>query len=287
MTIKGIRAAVQKPASRGEVDRRFALGLIRAFGGAILFSFPILMTMEMWWLGFYMDRFRLALFIILDLPLLFGLSYYAGFEATNQRLSDVLDAFTAFAIGFAAAAFMLAIFAVIGPGMSADEILGKIAIQAVPASIGAMLVRSQFGESQPEEEKRRGTRYGGGLFLMAIGALYLSASVAPTEEMVLISYQMIPGQFMALVVFSLVTIHGFLYAVAAQGKIPLPLGVPQFWTVFLRFTLVGYAIALLISLFMLWTFGRTDGVAWGQIIQMTVVLGFPAALGAGAARLIL
>jgi uncharacterized membrane protein len=47
------------------VRRRFTIGLARAFGGAILFSFPMLMTMEMWWLGFYIDPFRLALFILL------------------------------------------------------------------------------------------------------------------------------------------------------------------------------------------------------------------------------
>ncbi len=88
MTIKGTRPTVQEPASAGSAggaSRRFALGLVRAFGGAILFSFPMLMTMEMWWLGFYMDPLRLALFILLAIPLLVGLSYYAGFEPTSAK----------------------------------------------------------------------------------------------------------------------------------------------------------------------------------------------------------
>jgi hypothetical protein len=46
MTIKGTRSTVQEPASAGSASRRFALGLVRALGGAILFSFPMLMTME-------------------------------------------------------------------------------------------------------------------------------------------------------------------------------------------------------------------------------------------------
>jgi uncharacterized membrane protein len=37
----------------------------------------------------------------------------------------------------------------------------------------------------------------------------------------------------------------------------------------------------------LWTFGRTDAVAGPQVLMATVVLGFPAAVGAAAARLIL
>jgi hypothetical protein len=33
-------------------NRVFLVGLGRAFGGALIFSLPMLMTMEMWWLGF-------------------------------------------------------------------------------------------------------------------------------------------------------------------------------------------------------------------------------------------
>lgn len=58
-------------------------------------------------------------------------------------------------------------------------------------------------------------------------------------------------------------------------------------SVFVRFTLVSYAIALLISLYALWTFGRLDGLGWPIILATATVLGFPAALGAAAARLIL
>lgn len=281
---------VEDPASAGsagEANRRFALELTHAFGGAVLFSFPMLMTMELWQLGFYMDPFRLALFIVMDIPLLVGLSRYVGFEPTSQPLADVLDAFTAYAIGFAAAALLLLLFAIIGPGMSANEIIGKIAVQAVPASIGAMLARSQFGESEQKEEKRRSARYGGGLFLMAVGALYFSASVAATEEMVLISFKMAVAQVVALMVFSLAVMHGFVHAVVAQGKTLVPPDAIPFWPVFLRFTIAGYGIALLISVFMLWIFGRAGGLEMAQVVQATIVLGFPAALGAGAARLLL
>ena len=247
----------------------------------------MLMTMEMWWLGFSMDRFRLALFILLDVPLLIGLAFYEDIGPSPHRLADVLDAFTAYAVGFAAAAVLLAVFAVIGPGMSADEIVGKIAIQSVPASIGALLARSQLGEGEHHEHRKHRTGYAGGLFLMAVGALFLTSTLAATEEMVLISYMMSPGHVVALMAFSLAVIHGFIHAVATQGEADLPSEAMTFRTVFLHFSVVGYGLALLISLFILWVFGRTDGLAASQILQATVVLGFPAALGAGAARLIL
>ena len=46
-------------------------------------------------------------------------------------------------------------------------------------------------------------------------------------------------------------------------------------------------MALLISAYVLWTFGRFDGMGPFMIIQISVVLAFPAAIGAAAARLIL
>ncbi len=194
----------------------------------------------------------------------------------------------AYAVGVIASAAFLLLFAVIGPDMSADEIIGKISIQAVPASIGALLVHSQFGEQQrKEEEKRRSARYGGGLFLMAVGALYLSASVASTEEMLWISYRMTEWHIVALIVFSLLVMQAFVHAAIVRGKSAVLPDTTQVWAIFIRFTVVGYCIGLLISLYLLWTFGRTDGLATGEIIQATIVLGFPAALGAGAARRIL
>ena len=47
-------------ATQQPTEERFRVGLARAFAGAIIFALPLLMTMEMWWLGFYMVRHRLV-----------------------------------------------------------------------------------------------------------------------------------------------------------------------------------------------------------------------------------
>ena len=272
-------------AEGGGVNRCFAIGLARAFGGAIIFSVPLLMTMEMWWLGFLMAPWRLALFLVLGLPLLAGLSYFAGFEDTPTWVDDVRDACVAYAIGFVASASILALFGVIEPGQPPDEIVGKIAVQTVPAGIGAMLARDQLGQGEAEEGRRRHARYGGQLFLMVVGALFLSMSMAPTEEMVLIAHQMSGWHTIALLLVSLALMHGLVYAVEFSGQEEVPPGMPA-WRVFLRFTVVGYALALLISAYVLWSFGQADGTAPVEFARATIVLGFPAALGAAAARLL-
>ncbi len=120
-------------------NRTFAIGLARACGGAIIFSLPILMTMEMWWLGFLIEPARLALFLALGFPLLVGLSYYAGFEEAFTWADDLREACVAYAVAFVASAAILALFGVIAPGQPLAEIVGKVAVQAVPASIGAMI----------------------------------------------------------------------------------------------------------------------------------------------------
>ena len=269
-------------------NRAFLTGLGRAFGGAIVFSLPMLMTMEMWYLGFTLEPGRFVLLLVLVVPLLTGLSHYIGFEHTFEWKDDVVDAFVAYAVGFIAAAPILVLFGAIGPGMSAAEIAGKIAVQAVPGSIGALLAQSQFGGEADGARRReiRGETFGSELFFMLVGAVFLSLNVAPTEEIVLISYQMSAWHTLALAAASLVLMHAFVYSVEFHGQSGRPAGIPG-WTVFLRFTVVGYAICLLISAYMLWTFGSTAGSPLPEIVMAVVVLAFPAAIGAAAARLIL
>lgn len=263
----------------------YAKGLARAFAGAIIFAFPLLMTMEMWWLGFYLDRGRLTLFMVLNLALLIPLSRQVGFEKTRSHAQDVIDAFTAYGIGIAGSALMLGVFAIITPEMPLGEILGKIAVQSVPASIGALLARAQFGERDDQDEPERPPTYTRELFVMLVGALFLAFNTAPTEEMMLIAFKMTPWHALVLVALSILALHAFVYALDFRGEEKLA-EAQSGWRGIIAFSIAGYGIALLVSLYVLWTFGRTDGADPLQIAMMVSVLGFPAALGAGTARLV-
>lgn len=263
----------------------YARATARAFAGAIIFAFPLLMTMEMWWLGFMIDPLRLALFILLSFPMLVGLSYYSGFEETFEWREDVLDALTALAVGGIASTAMLALFGALRLDLPWRENLGMVAMQTVPAAIGAMLARTQLGQHKEHNSSKNEARYAGVLFMMGVGALFVAFNVAPTEEMVLIAYKMSPWHGIALVLASLLVLHAFVYAIGFAGQEDP--GARSPWAVFLHFSVAGYVVALLVSLYVLWTFGRTDGMSLREILMPTVVLGFPASLGAATARLIL
>lgn len=247
----------------------------------------MLMTMEMWWLGFTMEQWKLALLLLLTIPLLIGLSHYMGFEDTFGIKDDAVDAFVALAVGFFAGAVNLGIFSVIGFDLPAGEIIGKISIQAVPGSIGAMFAQSQLGgNDKARQEKQRHGGYLGEIFIMAAGALFLAFNVAPTEEIMLIGHQMTPWHSIGLVVISLIVMDAFVYSVEFHGSRLIPEGISR-RSIFLRYTIVGYIVVLLMSAYILWTFGRIDGLGLSQMLAVLVVLGFPSAVGAAAARLIL
>ncbi|MGO8073067.1 TIGR02587 family membrane protein [Rhizobium leguminosarum] len=278
-------------------SRKFFAGIARGIAGALLFALPMFMTMEMWELGFYMDRSRLFLLLIVNIPLLVILSDRIGFERTSTWRQAIRDASIAYGLGVLGSALILIAMGVLKYDQSPHEIIGIIAIQAIPASIGAMLGRSQLGgQSDDGDDAKQGdsddpihereTSYAGELFLMAVGALFLNLNVAPTEEMILLSYKMTPWHGLLMIAASLAVMHGFVYALSFKGSHDLAEGMPS-WHAFVRFTLPGYVIAGLISAYCLWTFHRTDDIGSTQILMAVVVLSFPGAIGAAAARLIL
>jgi putative integral membrane protein (TIGR02587 family) len=284
-----------KNNSQNHTNKTFLVGLARAFAGAILFSFPVIMTMEMWSLGFTIETPRLVLLMSLSIPLLIGLSYFIGFEDTSCWQDDVVDAFVAYAVGFVTAAIFLLIFNVINFEMSGEEMIGIVSIEAVIGAIGAMLAQSQLGASdkngsdggggEENEKRRRNARYFGELFLMIVGAVFLAMNVAPTEEIVLLSYKMNDTHTIILAIFTLVLMHAFVYKVEFRGQEKSSDNSPV--GLFFRFTIVGYALSLLVGFYLIWTFGHTDGMSADNIARTVVVIGFPAALGASASRLIL
>jgi putative integral membrane protein (TIGR02587 family) len=278
-------------AGQAGPEEELLTAIARAFGGAIFFSLPLLMTLEMWHLGFYIDRVRISLFLLLMVPVLIALSHFSGIRTNTSWIDDVADAFVAYAVAFAASLVVLYLFDIIDfASMPMRETIGKVSLQAVPASFGAMLANSQLGSSgekgQKEKERKERGGYGTELFLMFTGALFLAFNVAPTEEMILIAFKMTHWHAIALIVVTLLVMHGFVYSADFQGAPSVAKGTP-WWHLFLRFSVVGYAIALLTSAYVLWTFGRYEDHALSMYVMMATVLGFPAGLGAAAARLVL
>lgn len=284
-------AAVAAPARLAgaaggvEVTLSAARPWARAYAGALIFALPMLMTMEMWSIGFYAHPFRLALLLIVSLPVLLALSWIAGFEPTSTLGDAIIETFAALAVAATMSFALLFLLGILHLGMPLREIVGKLTLQTFAGSFGALLARSQLHASAPRPD-RQARSYFATLILMAIGALFLGLNVAPTEEVALLAYSMSPTRELGLLLLSLILMHAFVYVANFRGR-PDTINNGQFWMLFFRFTVVGYAVVLLISFYLLWTFGRTDATGLQEVVGACVVLGFPCAIGAAASRLIL
>lgn len=115
--------------------------------------------------------------------------------------------------------------------------------------------------------------------------MFVAFNVAPTEEMVLISFRMTALHSAGLILLSIMLLHAFVYTVGFEGQ-EKPPGANGFWPLFIRFSVVGYAIAALVSVYLLWTFGRLAPTEMSQVVGMVAVLAFPGAIGAAVARLL-
>ena len=277
----GNTAASARPPTTHEL----MLGLGRAFGGSLLFSLPILMTMEMWRFGVVLSPLRLAVFVGLSLPLLVALVHSLGFRdsAGTAWPDHVADALVGYGVGVATATGVLALFGLLGPARAWSEILGIVAIESVPASIGAVIARSQFG-SAPAIDTSGSSGYPAEILLMAVGAGVFAFNVAPTEEVVLIAALAGPLRGLLLALMSVAVMHAVVYLVGFRGQ---HRSEASGWSIFFGFTLAGYATALAVALCLLWVFGRTAEASVDAIVLEMVVLGLPGGVGAAAARLIL
>lgn len=136
-------------------DIAYARDLGRAFGGALLFGLPLLMTMEMWNYGLTLDGTRLAIFFLSALSLLFGLAHFAGFTPSRSLGLAALEVFAALAVGFISVCILLALFGVLEDAASPRIRASQVALQVVPAAMGACSHDDSSGRIGPVRTKAK------------------------------------------------------------------------------------------------------------------------------------
>jgi putative integral membrane protein (TIGR02587 family) len=261
---------------------QLAAGMGRAFAGALLFAMPLFMTMELWRAGLAVERSRLVLLLTTTVLLVVALARRLGGASDQQGWAGALvDAGVAFLMAALAAAVVLTALSVVVWWQDWRGALSVVAIGTMPAAVGASYARSQLGRTSGQPQPGG---YGHELFLMAAGAVVFAANVAPTEEIVLLAAEATPWHGLALVALSLVLMHALVYEVGFKGQEQVhdhPLRS------FATLTVAGYALAVVVSAYLLWTLGRFEQTGWPLAVMESVVLALPASLGAAAARLIL
>lgn len=263
----------------------------RGLAGGLLFSLPLLYTMEVWWAGFIARPERILGYLACVFLLLLGYNRYAGLHHDASWWEVAIDSVEELGLGIVTAAGALFVLGRIGPDQSLDEVIGKTLIEAGLVAIGFSVGTAQLGGRVGDEEKAsdgdddRTHSFGSNLVIATCGAVLFAANVAPTEEIVMIAIETTAGRLLALAIASMAVAMLILYFSDFVRARHLTRADSPFQVV--TGTIVTYAIALAVSAVILWFFGRFDGVATDVAVRHIIVLGFPAVLGASAGRLLL
>lgn len=305
-------AAARRPSVRGSLAE-YGRGL----AGGLLFSLPLLYTMEMWDMGQVAQPLRLLAGIGGTFLLLLGYNRYAGLRCDAGLREVMIDSVEELGLGFLLAAVLLALLGVIDAGMSPPEIVGKIVVEGLAVAIGVSVGTAQLGVDAPglvddpdsdDAKQQRGDGpdasgpcvarepsrtpgvhdpawLAGQLSLALCGAVLVAASIAPTDEIHEISVRLHLLHLLALTGLTLGVGALVLYSSDFRGA-----------TTHVRHgdrsdvvlgTVSTYLASMLASAALLWFFGRFDGEHFDMGLAQTVVLALPTAIGASAGRLLL
>jgi putative integral membrane protein (TIGR02587 family) len=272
----------------------------RGIAGGLLFSFPLLYTMEVWWAGFIASPLQLLVMVIVTYLLLLGYNRYAGMRPGASWRSVFIDSVEEMGLGLIIAfAVLFVLNRIQFNEMSMDEIMGKIIIEAMAVSIGVSIGTAQLGtpEEEPEEEDeaqrearesgwRTGLRSKISLVVLALcGSVIVGGNVAPTEEVVLLAvgaeaYHILLMALLSLLLSVLVVYFSDFRGTGKHGGGNLAFAITVD-------TCLSYLTALAASAFLLWFFGRFAGVSFEVAFAQCIVLGVLASLGASAGRLLI
>jgi putative integral membrane protein (TIGR02587 family) len=260
----------------------------RGATGGLLFSLPLLYTMEMWWSGFLATPVRLLGGMAGTFILLLGYNQYAGIRHDASFTEVAIDSIEELGLGIAGAACILWLLGRITSDMDAWEIVTRIVVQGLVGAIGVSIGTAQLSVNAADNQGAAGSRRDrdpwSDLALGACGAVLLAANVAPTEEIQVLGQELNGWRLTGIALLSLAVAGVVLHYSEFTGAQP----ASESGTVAaLRNTVSTYAVALLASAILLWFFGRFDDMPGGLIASQTVVLGFAASLGASAGRLLL
>ncbi len=269
----------------------------RGIAGGLLFSLPILYTMEVWWAGFIMRPLHLVLYMLATFLLLLGYNRFAGVHEGTSWKEVIVESVEEIGLGMLLSCAALWILGRINfSTMAPSEIVGKVIIESMTVAIGVSIGTAQLGAEEEEGQENRktdkeipDTTTAWGVFQQATlslcGAVVIAGNIAPTEEIQLISYGTSPIKQLIIVLFSLFL--GVLILFLSNfrgGRKPDSKGL--WFTVIVEVGLA-YLAAVSASAFMLWFFGHVDGIGWNMFLAQVIVLGLPAMLGASAGRLLI
>ncbi|MFB6164787.1 MAG: DUF2391 family protein [Haloarculaceae archaeon] len=262
---------------------------IRGMAGALLVmgvTFPY--TMETWWLGWTLPWPYIIAFALVGLGIVVAATRIVGFHESEPRGEetplwfDVFEASETILQSFVAAYTLLLVLGIVTLSTSIDIVVRLGMLLIPPLAFGAALANRVFGGASQNQGQQE-LVFPRNIAIFSAGALFVSGTIAPTQELELIAVHMDWLRYLVLMALSLVMIYLLLYELGfkdQQARVR-----DRLWPQVGMATVV-YAVAAGISVFLLAGFGHFIAVPLSVAVQETIVLAFPASLGAAAAEVV-
>ena len=279
-----------------------ARAYLRAITGGLLVGLPLLVTMEVWEAGATLPSWKVLVVFVVGYLIVVGFNALSGFRQERTFRELVIDATQGMGLSVVVAAFALAVLGRLDPSLAPSVIVGRVALEAIPVAFGMSLAATLLGGgansdsngSSDDRPEKGDPPVGslGRLLVAAGGALYFALNVAPTDEVRILAANASSWLLIVIVLVSLLTSLAIVFHAEFRGGrsrppggrhpslLRDPLDSP------LGETLAAYALSLLVSALLLWSFGVADGAGPRAIVGQVVVLAFIGSFGAAGARLL-
>lgn len=268
---------------------------VRGITGGLIFSLPLLFTMEVWWAGFTANYMHLIVYMFFTFLLLIGYNWFAGLRKDSCLSEVVIDSVEEMGIGLMMSTFILWVLDRVYFEMDPAEAIGKIVIEGMIVAIGVSIGTAQLGDDDEEDISDEGMEgddkqtgrptVAKQLVLSVCGAVIFAANIAPTEEIVILGYEIQTWKLILIVILSLgfssIILHFSSFKGSFQHSIkdelPYVTGA----------SMMAYSVALCVSTLILWFYGRLTDVSFSVAVSQIIILSIPSSLGASAGRLLL
>ena len=273
--------------------------LMRGIAGAFLFGAPFLYTMEVWWKGNFTSPPRMMLILGMAYLALVLLNIKGGFRAEQARshIQILVESAEGLAIALFTAAFSLTLLGILHFDTGIDALMGRLITLSLPFSIGVGIANNLLLKTDTDDDDADLTKQrelwknhpwrstlsdAGAAFL---GAIVVGSSIAPTDEIPMISSSLEPTRLLLIMASSLLLSYIIVFEAnfGAQRRRRAQSG---FFQGPLSETVASYLIALATAMLMLWLFQVVRvGDPINQWVSYIIVLGLPSTIGGAAGRL--
>lgn len=272
-------------ASYVDVLRNQGRGMI---GALLVVGLTFFYTMEAWWLAWVLPLQHLIVYTVAGLGIVLLISRNIGFREEDERRSKiplpnlVVEYSEILFQSFVAAFLGLFMLGLIQWGDPTIAIVRLGLLEVVPLGFGAALSNRLFAETDQSASEQ--VDFPRNVAIFSLGAVFVAATIAPTQEIDLLSAHTTWLREVLTVLVSIGVVYVVLYELGFRGQSGRVYD-SRVWE--LGTTFMVYGISVVMSALLLWSYGHFIHATLPVAVQETIVLSFPAATTAAGAQVVI